>query len=202
MDAEQPFRERLMIPRSDVQLSITIPRLGLCMLLMMGFVLAPWPARADTGGVEKSGDILRTLIPAVAYGTTFYLHDRDGRMQFYKGFFTNLGVTYALKATVSKTRPNGSDDESFPSGHTSVAFQGAAFIHRRYGFKYAAAAYLAASYVGWTRVDSDNHYTSDVLAGAAIGIASSFIFTRPYHGFVVTPMADNGFYGIGISKQW
>jgi membrane-associated phospholipid phosphatase len=191
-----------MIPRSDVQIGITITRFGLCLLLMMGFGLAPCPARADSSGVEKSGDILRTLIPAVAYGTTFYLHDRDGRMQFYKGFFTNLGVTYALKATVSKTRPNGSDDESFPSGHTSVAFQGAAFIHKRYGFKYAAAAYLAASYVGWTRVDSDNHYTSDVLAGAAIGIASSFIFTRPYHGFVVTPMADNGFYGVGISKQW
>jgi hypothetical protein len=37
---------------------------------------------------------------------------------------------------------------------------------------------------------------------AAAGIASSFIFTRPYKGFVVTPLADNGFYGIAISRQW
>lgn len=51
-------------------------------------------------------------------------------------------------------------------------------------------------------MESDNHFTVDVVAGAAIGIASSFIFTKPYKGFVVTPVAVNGFYGIGISKQW
>lgn len=58
------------------------------------------------------------------------------------------------------------------------------------------------SYVGWRRVATDNHFTVDVVAGAAIGIASSFIFTRPYKGFVVTPLADNGFYGIAIRKHW
>jgi len=158
-------------------------------------------ARASDG-VENAGSIIRTLIPAVAYGTTFYLHDSEGRPQFYKGFFTNLAATYTLKTVSSKTRPNGKDDESFPSGHSSVAFQGAAFIHARYGFKYAIPAYLGASFVAWSRVESDNHYTVDVLAGAAIGIASSMIFTRPYKGFVVTPLADNGFYGIGISRQW
>jgi len=151
---------------------------------------------------EDNGSIMRTLIPAVAYGTTFYLHDHDGRNQFYKSFFTYLGATYALKAVISKERPNGKGDDSFPSGHTSVAFQGAAFIHKRYGLKYAAAAYVGAAYVGWRRVATDNHYTVDVVAGAAIGIASSFIFTRPYKGFAVTPLADNGVYGIAISTQW
>ncbi len=68
--------------------------------------------------------------------------------------------------------------------------------------KYAVTAYLGASYVAWSRVESDNHFAVDVVAGAAIGIASSFIFTKPYKGFVVTPVAVNGFYGIGISKQW
>jgi len=175
--------------------------------LLAGFFLAcslfaPVHCARASDSTEDAGSVIRTLIPAVAYGTTFYLHDSDGRSQFYKGFFTNLAATYALKATISKTRPNGADDESFPSGHTSVAFQGAAFIHKRYGLKYAVPAYLGASFVAWSRVESDNHYTVDVLAGAAIGIASSLIFTKPYKGFVVTPMADNGFYGVGISKQW
>jgi len=163
---------------------------------------APVQSARASDGVENAGSIIRTLIPAVAYGTTFYLHDSEGRSQFYKGFFTNLAATYTLKTVSSKTRPNGKDDESFPSGHSSVAFQGAAFIHARYGFKYAIPAYLGASFVAWSRVESDNHYTVDVLAGAAIGIASSMIFTRPYKGFVVTPLADSGFYGIGISRQW
>lgn len=157
---------------------------------------------SSTARAEDNGSLMRTLIPAVAYGTTFYLHDKDGRVQFYKSFFTNLGATYALKAMISKERPNGEGDDSFPSGHTSVAFQGAAFIHKRYGFKYAAAAYVGATYVGWRRVATDNHYTVDVVAGAAIGIASSFIFTKPYKGFEVAPLAYNGAYGLVISKRW
>lgn len=175
---------------------------SLNLLILVGGLVAPVGHSVASDGVENAGSVIRTLIPAVAYGTTFYLHDSDGRSQFYKSFFTNLGATYALKATVSKTRPNGSDDESFPSGHSSVAFQGAAFIHKRYGIKYAVPAYLGATFVAWSRVDSDNHYTIDVVAGAAIGIVSSLIFTKPYKGFVVTPMVDNGFYGVGISKQW
>jgi membrane-associated phospholipid phosphatase len=180
--------------------------MGKCVVLFTGLLflasVTPFRTAEASDSPENAGSIIRTLIPAVAYGTTWYLHDREGRIQFYKSFFTNLGATYTLKALVDKTRPDGSDNESFPSGHSSVAFQGAAFIHRRYGFRYAIPAYLGATFVAWSRVESDNHYTVDVVAGAAIGIASSFIFTRPWHGFVVTPMADNGFYGIGISKQW
>lgn len=174
----------------------------LASIVLAFFLLAPVQSAQASDGVENAGSVIRTLIPAVAYGTTFFLHDSEGRSQFYKGFFTNMAATYALKAVSDKTRPDGSDDKSFPSGHASVAFQGAAFIHERYGFKYAIPAYLGASFVAWSRVESDNHYYVDVLAGAAIGIASSMIFTRPYKGFVVTPMAASGFYGVGISKQW
>lgn len=167
------------------------------MLIFGVLLLSPKPAVAT-----DDGSFMRALIPAVAYGATFYMHDKDGRIQFYKSFFTNFGATYTLKALISEERPNGKDDDSFPSGHTSVAFQGAAFIHKRYGLKWAVPAYVGAVYVGWRRVDTDNHYTKDVVAGAAIGIASSFIFTRPYHGFEVTPLAENGAYGLAVIKRW
>jgi len=71
---------------------------------------------------------------------------------------------------VDKKRPTGSN-QSFPSGHTSAVFQGAAFIHKRYGLKQAAAAYIGATFVGYSRVESDKHFTEDVIAGAALGIA-------------------------------
>lgn len=151
--------------------------------------------------IERSGDVIQVLIPAIAYGTTFYLDDAEGRPQFYKSFFTNLAVTHGLKNLIDKKRPTGSD-QSFPSGHTSAAFQGAAFIHKRYGVKYAIPAYIGASFVGYSRVESDKHYTEDVIAGATIGIISSFCFTKPYKGFVVTPTANNGSYGIKISMKW
>lgn len=160
-------------------------------------VFLPRPAvAADT--IETSGDIIQILIPAVAYGTTFYLDDKEGRMQFYKSFFTTIAVTQGLKFTIDKDRPNGSE-QSFPSGHTSAAFQGATFIHQRYGLNYGIPAYIAASFVGYSRVEADKHYIEDVLAGAAIGAASSLYFTEPYKGVKITPVAGSGYYGVTLS---
>jgi membrane-associated phospholipid phosphatase len=163
-------------------------------------VFFPYPATASDD-IEKSGDVIQVLIPAIAYGTTFYLDDTEGRTQFYKSFFTNLGVTYGLKYTTNKKRPYGGS-KSFPSGHTSAAFQGAAFIHRRYGWEYGVPAYIGASFVGYSRVESDNHDIEDVLAGAMIGVVSSFFFTKPYKGITVTPVATKGYYGLGMSANW
>lgn len=172
----------------------------LIVLVICVEILFSQPAIASDN-IETSGDVLQVLIPAIAYGTTFYLDDIKGRTQFYKAFFTNLCVTYGLQYTINKKSPNGSG-QSFPSGHTSETFQGAAFIHKRYGWKYSIPAYIGASFVGYSRVESDNHYFEDVLAGAAIGVISSFYFTEPYKGVTVTPVASKGYSGISISKSW
>ena len=79
---------------------------------------------------------------------------------------------------------------------------GASFIEKRYGWKYGIPAYLAASFVGYSWVKSDKHYTEDVMAGAVIGTISSYIFTKPYREFQITPLASSGFYGINVSKTW
>ncbi len=150
--------------------------------------------------VDNSGDALQILIPAAAYGATFYLDDSSGRTQFYKSFFTSLGITYGLKYSIDKKRPNGKD-HSFPSGHTSAAFQGAAFIHKRYGLEYGIPAYIGASFVGYSRIETKNHDIVDVLAGAAIGAGSSFFFTEPFLGFTVIPVSDHRL-GITLSKSW
>lgn len=158
----------------------------------------------DKSGFELTGDILQVVIPATGYAATFYMNDNEGRNQFYKSFFTNLGITYALKYTIDKQRPENNGSQSFPSGHTSAAFQGASFIHKRYGWQYGVPAYLGAAYVGWSRIEgeSDKHDTVDVLAGAGIGIASSFFFTEPYKGITITPVATSGYYGVMFSNKW
>lgn len=163
---------------------------------------APNAAVAETSDVELSGDILQVLIPAAGYAATFAFDDKEGRIQFYKSFAANMVATEVLKQTVDKERPNGSDNHAFPSRHTSAAFQGAAFLHERYGWKYGLPAYTAAAYVGWTRIDADEHDFEDVAAGAALGVLSSLYFTKPYKGFKVTPTASASSYGITISKAW
>lgn len=84
-------------------------------------------------------------------------------------------ATYGLKYAVDAKRPNGGN-QSFPSGHTAASFMGAEFIRQHYGPWWGVPAYLAAGWVGWTRVDSHNHYWRDVAGGAAIGILSNYDF--------------------------
>lgn len=169
-------------------------------IVLLSFLVLSLPPSTCAG--ESTEDALQILIPLTAYGTTFYFDDEEGRPQFYKAFATNTVVTYGLKAAVDKERPDHSDDDSFPSGHTSAAFMGAAFLHKRYGWKYAMPAYLGAVYVAHRRVEMDKHYTEDVIAGAVIGVLSSYYFTRPYKGVNVQPYAKGDSYGVVLSKNW
>lgn len=92
------------------------------------------------------------------------------------GIGVNAGVTYALKHTVKRTRPDGTDDRSFPSGHTSIAFCGATLLCHEYGHRYPAIAvggYAIAATVAVDRVCRNRHHWSDVATGAAIGILSA-----------------------------
>jgi len=84
-----------------------------------------------------------------------------------------LGTVSALKSVTNKTRPNGSS-KSFPSGHTAQSFMGAQILYLEYrdSNKWIAyGGYPVAAFVAAERVDNDFHWTSDVLVGAAIGIA-------------------------------
>jgi membrane-associated phospholipid phosphatase len=81
----------------------------------------------------------------------------------------NLGYTSALKAAVSRERPDGSDEDSFPSGHTSSAFALASVASAHYGKKVGIPAYAVASAIGASRLGSDVHWLSDVVVGATLG---------------------------------
>jgi membrane-associated phospholipid phosphatase len=81
---------------------------------------------------------------------------------------TTVAVTCLLKGVIHETRPDGSDEKSFPSGHTSMAFATAASLAET-DKKHKWIYYGLAGLVGWSRVDQDKHYWTDVAAGAAIG---------------------------------
>ncbi|WP_207766086.1 phosphatase PAP2 family protein [Solimonas fluminis] len=97
------------------------------------------------------------------------------RRDFGLAFLRMEVATYGLKYAVDAERPNGGP-RSFPSGHTASAFMGAEFIRKEYGWGWGVPAYLTASWVGYSRVETENHYWRDVIAGALIGIASNHDF--------------------------
>ncbi|MDJ0782838.1 MAG: phosphatase PAP2 family protein [Desulfosarcinaceae bacterium] len=143
-------------------------------LTLLFTLLIARPAAADT--LEVSGDLLQVLLPSAAYGVTWIKEDPTGRRQFVRSFATTLATTYALKLGIHKERPNGGD-MAFPSGHTSAAFSGAAFITRRYGWRLGLPACLGAGIVGHSRIAAEKHDPEDVVAGALIGILPTLWFT-------------------------
>lgn len=92
-----------------------------------------------------------------------------------KSFLLNDLIVNSLKTLIKTKRPNG-EPRSFPSGHTSVVFAMAHFMHKEYGDKnvwYSIGAYTCATTVALIRVEKNAHWISDVVAGAGIGILST-----------------------------
>jgi membrane-associated phospholipid phosphatase len=133
--------------------------------------------------LEDTGDVLQMALPLTAGIMTLIHKDYQGTKKLAFSYATTMILTYSLKELTKKKRPEGRKlFDSFPSGHTSSAFSGASFIQRRYGWDYGIPAYLLATIVAVSRTEAPDGYHDfwDVFAGAAIGIGSTYLFTKPY----------------------
>jgi PAP2 superfamily len=91
------------------------------------------------------------------------------------------GATLGLKEAVGRSRPFEAPDQphefkpfsghdSFPSGHAATAFAVAVALDRETTGRWIPwVAYPAATMVAWSRVHDSKHWTSDVVAGSAVG---------------------------------
>ena len=82
-----------------------------------------------------------------------------------------------IKYTAKEMRPDGSQANSWPSGHTATSFVGATLLHKEYGLTrspwFSVAGYGVATATGVMRVLNNRHWVSDVMSGAGIGILST-----------------------------
>ncbi len=121
------------------------------------------------------------------------------------------GIVQTMKHTFKEERPDGSDEFSFPSGHTATAFTNASLLFYEYkdaNIWYASSGFLFATATGFLRIANYKHYTSDVLAGAGIGTAVGLAvsFWSPFksvtfgknktHALIYPQIGTN--YGIGL----
>ncbi|RZK63232.1 MAG: phosphatase PAP2 family protein [Hymenobacter sp.] len=89
-----------------------------------------------------------------------------------------LGSVYIVKLATHHARPDGSDNRSFPSGHTAQAFLAASIVHtelREKSVWYGIGAYTLATGVGAFRMLNNKHWEADVFAGAGFGILSAHL---------------------------
>lgn len=165
----------------------------------------PYPLSSSQKGVKVSTDVLLVAMPLATFTGVLIEQDWKGLVQGAYTAAATVGATMILKYSVKEWRPDHSNRHSFPSGHTSTTFATAAFVQRRYGWKFGAPAYALATYVGWGRVYAKKHHWWDVLAGAAIGAGSAYIFTRPWakeHELNIAPIADPTTSTIGVTASF
>lgn len=89
-----------------------------------------------------------------------------------------LGVVTTTKYLTHVRRPDGSADNSFPSGHTAMAFTSATLLHLEYGERYpwlSGLAYTASTITGVGRILNNRHWIGDVVTGAGVGIVSAYL---------------------------
>ena len=101
-----------------------------------------------------------------------------GRMLVSDAFSAGLMAiaVNSLKYTCRVIRPDGSQRNSFPSGHTATAFMTATMLHKEYGHRspwYSIGGYVAATVTGVTRQLNNRHWMSDIMVGAGIGILAT-----------------------------
>jgi membrane-associated phospholipid phosphatase len=156
-------------------------------------------ARLD--GLTNTGDVMAYVLPATALGLTWYFKDGEGAWQFGKSAAISMAITFGLKYAVDAPRPNG-EPYSFPSGHATITFSSAEFMRVRYGWKFGVPAYLLATFVGYSRVHGHEHYYRDVIAGAAIGIVTAHLLTKPFHGWEIKPVWAAEYRGLWVSRTF
>lgn len=145
-------------------------------------------------------------------------HNFKDRTMIYmlSSLIANAAV-FSLKDVTHTLRPDGSNYNSFPSGHTSEAFASAEFMRQEYKDVspwYGVAGYAMATATGMLRMYNDKHWFNDVVAGAGFGIASTrvayWLYPIMQRAFgkgrptntVVMPTYQGGSFGLALAHHF
>jgi hypothetical protein len=138
---------------------------------------------------------------------------RDRTILFGMSQLITSAIVFPVKSFSAETRPDGSNNFSFPSGHTATAFANAEFMRQEYKDVspwYGVAGYAVAATTGYLRMYNNKHWLGDVVAGAGIGIMSTKlaywiyptikkkIFKDKDVHTVVMPTYQSGSFGLGM----
>lgn len=153
-----------------------------------------------------------------AFGVQGKHNIRDRSIIYGTSLLLVSAITLPLKHITKEERPDGSNNLSFPSGHTAFAFASAQFMYREYkdtNFLLGISGYSFAVFTGVYRMLNNKHWFSDVVAGAGFGILSTemsywlypkinqLIGGKNAHSqTMVMPFYQNKSIGIGLVKNF
>ncbi len=147
------------------------------------------PLFGSESSAEDASDNLRDGLAVVAAVTAVATPSGPESGEWMKSKFKGMlvqgsavalvsSVKNGLKSSTNRERPSGTNDRSFPSGHATSAFSYATLAGRNVDamnlspvtkkvLRYSANTVAGVS--GWAVLESEQHYPTDVLFGAALG---------------------------------
>lgn len=162
-----------------------------------------------------------------ALNISLYIIEKDHKYDIYDKALvkaTSIASMYILtqgmKHAIKRTRPDGSDNHSFPSGHVATAFLGAESLRISHGNWWGVAGYSVATTTAFLRMYNNRHWFSDVVTAAGIGVLSARIgyWLLPWErrilgldnkksdntSFLAVPTFDahNNAYGLSLALQF
>lgn len=157
------------------------------------------PVFGSTDRALRASDNLKSATTFAMVGTALAVPNGKGAwenkaerlvLEFGAVQLNNL-LTNGLKSITNRERPDGSDDRSFPSGHSSQAWtrttlacfnvDGIQSLSRGWNVTLKTTFRVLAVGTSWARVEGGVHYPSDVLFGAALG---NFVATFVHDAFL------------------
>lgn len=162
---------------------------------LFAIAAAPWDREGVNNGfnlptpVFQGGNVIGNFVFQIGAGFATYAGGKaagnkklayTGR-DIVRAQLLSQGMVQALKYSIQRERPDGSDDKSFPSGHSASMFATATVLQKYYGWKVGVPAYALGSYVGLARMAWNRHHVTDVVMGAGFGIASAQTVTMSFN---------------------
>lgn len=155
--------------------------------------------------VNIGADLAGADITSEDYHRTFW---------FYKSIVYTYSITALAKNLVYRERPDGSDGQSFFSGHSSTAFCAASYLSSelnewydrwepsrsdgalRSTLKIGSTVVLfgGATYIAYSRMHDEKHFFSDVAVGAVAGTVVGSLMYRWYEPVGDSPRAGVSFF--------
>ena len=135
-----------------------------------------WTPKDESGSVGSTGAALGgPVVLGVVGGSLIAVpFTKNARFRAFtfdvtQAFIMDAVVVQSLKYAVHRTRPDQSNNKSFPSGHAADSFMLATVLTHHYGKKFGIPVYALATFVAYSRVDKKKHFASDVVFGGTLG---------------------------------
>jgi membrane-associated phospholipid phosphatase len=122
-------------------------------------------------GANLGGGIAVAGLTLGFFSAGRYSHSDRFRATTYdisQAVIINQVYTQVVKVATHRERPDGSNHQSFFSGHASNAFAAASVVALHYR-RLAVPTYAVATFIATSRLAANKHHFSDVVAGAGFG---------------------------------